>query len=104
MMIDMNPYRSFHTQDQTEAIAHAPPSTLRWVLIGFMIGASIPVAWGAYMLYRASLYAASLPPGTAQCGMGSLAAMIVMIVLIGSAPICGLVGGFVGWIASLTRY
>jgi len=76
----------------------APRGYKYWPLIGFLIFASVPVAFGFYGLRRESLYYALLPPGTAACGMGSLGAMI-MIVFVG--PIFGFVGATCGWIISL---
>lgn len=53
--------------------------------------------FGLYGLYREHVYAASLPPGQAHCGMGALAAL--MIILVGT-PMFGFVGAIGGWIAA----
>ena len=70
------------------------------MMTGFALAAAIPMAFGAYTLHRESLYTASLPPGTAACGMGTLGAWIIMIV---GGPIFGLIGGIVGWVADNFR-
>ena len=95
-MRELSPYEAPKTSE-SYALQHATRANGYWPLLGFLIFASVPVAFGFYGLRRESLYYASLPPGTAACGMGSLGAM-VLIVFVG--PIFGLVGAACGWIVS----
>ena len=78
-----------------------PRSAVLWMLTGFLLAATVPVAFGAYGLHRESVYAAALPSGTGACGMGSFGAMIIMIV---GGPFCGMIGGIVGWVASKLNF
>ena len=57
-----------------------------------------PIVCGLARLHHESVYYASLLPGSAACGMGSLGGMMMMIVLGG--PAFGLIGAIVGSIAS----
>ena len=66
-------------------------------MIGFALGAAIPVAFGSYGMYQHELYLASLGPNETACGTGSLGSFI-MIFMIG--PFCGMIGAGAGWIAS----
>lgn len=72
-------------------------SRKKWKTIGFLIFAFVPVACGIARLYRESVYYASLPPGTAACGMGSLGGMMMIVI---GGPFLGLIGAAVGSIAS----
>lgn len=66
---------------------------IRWILAGALLGASIPIMLGVYQIQQFSAYTATLPPGTAVCGMP----MIIPIALIlFVAPIMGLIGGGTG--------
>ncbi len=94
-MNNFNPYESSSTLRHTGAQRRAVRSTFRWVITGSLLAAAVPVALGAYGLHRESLYAASLPPGTARCGMGALGALMIMFA---GGPFCGVMGGAIGWI------
>ena len=98
---DLNPYERSLARNERAIVTYSPRSTNRWMMTGFVLAASIPVAFGAYILHRESVYYASLPPGTAACGMGSLGALVIMIF---GVPVFGLIGGTVGWVASKIRY
>ena len=91
-----NPYAVLEAQSPSNTTSKALRSKSRWVLTGGIIAAALPVLFGAYGLHRESVYAAAQPPGVGACGMGTLGALIIMIV---GGPFCGLIGGLVGWIA-----
>lgn len=91
----VNPYESTATQTITNCSPQTLRSSLRWVITGCILAAVFPFTYGAYGLHREFVYAAELPPGTAACGMGSLAALTVMFV---GGPFFGVIGGLVGWL------
>ena len=93
----VNPYQSPDNDAQRPVIAPQPRFRKRWAITGLIVGTAIPVAFGAYKLYRAAAYHASLPPGTAACGMSALGAIMIIVVI---GPIFGLIGAVCGWIAS----
>lgn len=64
-------------------------------MIGMLAFGMVPAVFGTYGLVREQIYAASLPPGTAHCGMGEFAAIIIF-----GAPIFALVGAVAGWLAA----
>jgi|TARA_R110001592_G_scaffold343251_1_gene633585 hypothetical protein len=66
---------------------------IRWFLAGAMLGASIPVMLGVYLIQQFSAYTATLPPGTAVCGMPMLIPIALFVFV---APIMGLIGGGTG--------
>ena len=92
-----NPYQTTAPQNHYSASEHVPRSSSRWIGTGAILAAACPMAFGAYGLYRESIYAATLPPGTGACGMGAMAALIFIFV---GGPFCAVVGGFAGWIGS----
>lgn len=93
-MPDVNPYESSLNDSPRPAETCSQPAT-RWLTVGFAIGATIPVVFGVYGFYRESVYAASLPPGTAACGTGRVALLALMFV---GGPVCGIIGGGMGWV------
>lgn len=96
-MNTQNPYELSSLRHNDKALTHIPRSTTRWAFSGAVIAALFPVAFGMYALHRESVYAASLPPGTGACGMGTLAAMVIIVV---GAPSFGIMGSIVGWLGS----
>lgn len=96
-MNSSNPYQTTAPQNRNNPSAHATRSISRWVWTGSVLTAACPVTFGAYGLYRESIYAATLPPGTGACGMGALAAL--MFIFIGG-PFFAMIGGMAGWIGS----
>ena len=92
----LNPYQT--TNEPTHSpIANAKPSSrVRWAMIGFVLSAAIPVAFGSYGMYQDQIHLASLGPTEGACGMGALGSL-VMIFMIG--PFCGMIGAGSGWIA-----
>ena len=70
---------------------------MRWAMIGFVLGAVVPVAYGSYGMYQSHIYFASLGPNETACGMSALGSF-VMLFMIG--PFCGMIGAGSGWIAS----
>lgn len=96
-MQEVNPYQSPDDYAQRPIIALQPRSRKRWAITGLIVGMAVPVAFGAYELHRAAAYHASLPPGTAACGMSALSATMTIVVI---GPIFGLIGAVCGWIAS----
>ena len=96
---DLNPYERSLARNESTVVTYSPRSTNRWMMTGFVLAASIPVAFGAHILHRESVYYASLPPRTAACGMGSLGALVIMIF---GVPVFGLIGGTVRWVVATT--
>ncbi|HBL44963.1 hypothetical protein [Gimesia sp.] len=68
-------------------------SRLRWFLAGAAVGASIPITLAVYLFQQFSAYTATLPPGTAVCGMPLLLPWALLLIV---APILGLLGGGAG--------
>jgi len=60
-------------------------------LIGFLIGAGVPVTGGFVMLQAHWAYVASLPPGEAACGMPAVGALGLILFV-------GPIGGVLGWV------
>ncbi|WP_461509425.1 hypothetical protein [Rhodopirellula baltica] len=96
-MTTRNPYRSPAAPAST-GVSHHLRSRKRWATIGFASGLLPSALFGAFGLYNESVYAASLPPGEVQCGMGTLAAMMFIFPV---APILGLIGAAFGWVAAI---
>lgn len=74
-----------------------PRSRWRWAVIGFALGAAVPVAFGMYGIHQHNIYVASLGPNEGACGMGALGALAMIFVI---GPFCGMFGAGSGWIAS----
>ncbi|WP_417388368.1 hypothetical protein [Gimesia sp.] len=68
-------------------------SRIRWFLAGALLGASIPIMLAVYQIQQFSAYTATLPPGTAVCGMPMLIPIALILFV---APIMGLIGGGTG--------
>lgn len=70
-------------------------SLITVVLIGFWIGASLPVLYGYWWIAQETAYRNSLPTGPdfGDCGMGSLGATL-MYFFVGPilSPVCGALG------------
>ncbi|TWU60764.1 hypothetical protein Poly51_10450 [Rubripirellula tenax] len=64
-----------------------------FVIWGFVVGASLPVALGLFQLHSISVYNASLPPGTATCGNPVVGALALIFFL---GPFGGFVGAVIG--------
>ncbi|MGB7325689.1 MAG: hypothetical protein WBD31_12515 [Rubripirellula sp.] len=104
-MTDDNPYRPVadtrmtETPDDSIVIPPIPHQRPVWLgtLLGFAIGAAIPVGMGVYSIAQSSAYEATLPPGSATCGMPMLGAMFMIFF---GGPCGGLVGGLVGAVVS----
>ena len=96
-MKDPNPYQSQESQPRSTGPADWRRTRWRWALIGFALGAAVPVAVGIHGMHQHSLSIASLGPNEAACGAGALAALAMMLVV---GPFCGMIGAGAGWIAS----
>lgn len=76
----------------------APPrSSCFWVVVGITISACIPVIIGVIRIYNARAYNASLPSDLPRCGANAL---LTVIIIFAGAPLCGILGALIGWIAS----
>ncbi len=93
ILSDANSFKPTESNNPRVMRSLKPRSQKQWAGIGFLLFASPPVALGFYRLYQTSEYYASLPPGTAACGLGSVAALM-MITIVG--PACGLIGFTIG--------
>ena len=96
-MPTLSPYEPPGGEERFAAPIPEPRPRKHWTTIGFLIFALIPICFGLARLYHESVYYASLPPGTAVCGMGSLGGMMMIVV---GGPTIGLIGAAVGSIAS----
>ena len=94
VMVEPTSFESdaLHPQEYPQA---APTrSARRWVLVGFLLGAAIPLGLGTFSIYSDTIYCASLPADKRiMCGMGSLAATMIMMF---GAPTLGGIGAVVG--------
>ena len=69
----------------------------RATLLGFLIPAGVPFAFGVYVMAHELAYFASLRPGEGACGMGMLMAWSMILII---APVCGGIGATIVAIAS----
>jgi hypothetical protein len=73
-------------------------------IIGFLIGAGVPITAGIIMLQAHWAHVASLPPGDAACGMSALGAFGLILF---AGPVGGflgcLFGAAAGWLGSQVR-
>lgn len=99
-----NPYESSAVQSRDDAYACVPRATGIWVAAGGVIGAAAPIIFVVHLLYRNSAFAAASPLEHGLCGVGWYAVSMgsIIIVIVG-LPVCGLLGSFVGWLASKVR-
>ena len=88
-MRDSNPFQPPHDSAERIPLIAIQQSAGRWALIGFVLGVSLPVAYGLYRMHRYHVYIASLALGESACGTGALGSLGMTFVI---APICGLVG------------
>jgi hypothetical protein len=100
-MQTLSPYEPPSGEERFAALTSKPRSRKHWTTIGFLIFSLIPIFYGLARLHHESVYYASLPPGTAACGMGSLGALVIIIF---GVPVFGLIGGTIGWVANRIRY
>jgi hypothetical protein len=102
-MDNQNPYQSPGSRSTPLIPSTNPPSRWRAALIGFAVGATLPVGFAVYLLYQESTYQASLPKGEemAACGTTKLVAIFLMVV---GGPLCGAVGAAFSVVAqAITR-
>lgn len=93
-----NPYQPI------DAAAEQAPGERRrryWTLWGACVAGIPPEAMGAYGWYQFNAYLKTLPAGEATCGTPMLGPLM-LIVFVG--PICGLIGGICGGLASNIRW
>ena len=96
-MRDCNPYQTPDDSVQHAPVIVKPRSKARWALIGFALGAALPVAYGVYGMQQHYAYIVSLAPGEAACGMGAIGPLAMMFVI---GPFCGMIGAASGWAAA----
>jgi hypothetical protein len=70
--------------------------------IGFVAGASCPVAFGVWALCREIAYRLTLRPNTPTCGMTMLAVWTMFFFAAPVSAIIGAVGGL-GFVSGLSR-
>lgn len=95
-MRELNPYHVSVESIEPPTRLPRPRSTLKWVAMGFVIAASIPLGFAVYGSVQES-WAAAAMPSRPRCGMDSIATMIMLGI---GTPCFGCIGGAVGWIAS----
>lgn len=78
------------------------PSMAVSALIGFAVGAGLPVAYGMYVLIEFHRYVDSLPPGDGVCGMPAL--LGYMLIFIGSPALGVLCGATAALCAGTWRW
>ena len=98
-MADINPYEPAKTIADPTLPTPAPTrSTLVWALVGLFVGAAIPAILGILSIRQEAAYNAALPEMERNgCGMGGLAAL--MVIVIGS-PLFGCIGALSGFLLS----
>ncbi len=76
---------------ETNLRGQSEHSQVRRAIIGFVIGAAVPVSLGVNMYVHEIAYRSSLPraPNSAFCGMGMLAAFVLVFTV---GPVCSAVG------------
>lgn len=99
-MSEANPYQAPRSNTVPTFDHRSLPSKAKWALVGAALFASPPIAHGFYLLQHNYEYMASLGPNEAACGMGGLAALVVIFVI---GPICGIIGASLGWAAVQLR-
>jgi hypothetical protein len=96
-MPDSNPNQSPDDKPQSVYANAKPRSKMRWSLIGFAIGAALPISYGMYGMHQFNVYVASLPPDTGVCGNSVLGSLALIFVI---GPFCGMIGAASGWTAA----
>jgi len=64
---------------------------------GFLIGAALPIGFGAYRLYQHYMSLPPLAPGEAACGNGAIVPFLLIFVV---GPISGMIGAVLGRMVS----
>lgn len=95
-MRDANPYQPPEDATRRAGDVLGRSSRWLWASVGFLLGAALPVSFGAWVLYNEAVSYATLPPGTSACRTDTVGA-VVMIVVMG--PLMGWAGSLVGRIA-----
>ena len=80
-MHDSGPYQTPNDSSKPFDAKLKPRSRMRWAMIGFALGAAIPVAFGFYSFHQQSIYYASLAPNEGACGMGTLGVLAMILVI-----------------------
>jgi hypothetical protein len=93
-----NPYEPVSTSPADRVSTTTSYTPLDCAKMGFVLTAAVPVAFGLLVLRSELTYSASRPAGTGSCGMGLLAA--VMLIAVGG-PLVGTMGGLVGWLIGI---
>ena len=65
--------------------------------LGLLIGATVPSALGLWVMSREIDYHLSLAPNTPTCAMAMMAAWLLILFV---APVCGVAGAAMGWLAT----
>ena len=93
-MPDSNAYES-PIAPKPNGKLYAQRSGRKWALIGFLVGALIPILWGVHLLRAEAILNASIPEvERIACGNGSLGIMFLMVV---AAPLLGTIGAATGF-------
>jgi hypothetical protein len=96
-MQDSNPYQTPGDKPKNALVNVKPRSRMRWALIGFAIGAALPIGYGMYGMHQFNVYAASLPRDAIVCGNSVLGSLALIFVI---GPFCGMIGAASGWTAA----
>ncbi len=86
-----NPYRPSHSSLETEESVKRR-SRKNCIFVGWLLFTALPLALGVFVLVADARAMAALPPGVGRCGMDAVTGFM----LIGVAPIFGLLGCVVG--------
>lgn len=93
-----NPYQTSKIPDDESHSSEAHYSPGQWALMGSVMAAALPIAFGLLALRSELAYAVPRPPGVAKCGMGALAAFMMIVI---GGPLFGAIGGVVGWLMGI---
>ena len=96
-----NPYEASVDLSRNGLTAGVLRESWGWVLTSCLMGAAVPIAFVAYTFYQEYVYDTSMPPGNRPCGLIVFVCFVVKVcIVIVGTPICGMIGGLVGLVAS----
>jgi hypothetical protein len=94
-----NPYATGTTAPHESHQNRAYLASMPWGRIGFAMAASFPFVIGILSLRNELATSSVHTTGSGTCGMGLLAAIMLITVV---APVFGTIGGLVGWLIGIS--
>lgn len=93
-MQEINPYQASDGQTESTAL-----NKRLGAMIGFVLGAALPVGLGSYQYLQFSAYIDSLPPDVVAYNMPAASALILIVL---GGPVGGFSGAAIGSVAAAT--